>query len=608
MSLFSGINTARTGLSSAQTGVNTTSHNISNAENKEYTRQRVVQESTKSLSVGNSLIGTGTKVESITRVHNEFVYTRYQQSSERNSYISTLEQNLEEISNSFPDMEGVGIKNDLDNYLSSWSGLAQDPSSNAQKEVVVASADNLATSIKTTYERVDKLHKNLDEELVASIDEVNRTLKEIASLNSQISGLEANGSTANDLRDKRDAFETRLSKLVGAEFVHGNISDSGSNLSTIEAEGIYSVMIGGVAVVSGTEYHELSLDIINSKDAFHTVQYDNRDGTYLDMSQLINRGKVGAILELRGDRFDENGEVVNGLIPDYKEKLNLLAQGIIEETNSIYAESASQSMQSKNLGDVKDSDFITEKLGINEGNFNLVVYDKNGKEVSKRVIHIDSSTTFNSEYDNHSLMEQLTQLYDDNGDNSLQNDFASQFKVSFFNEQLVIKQKNPDLGYTFGIEDNGTNFAGATGLNRFFDGDDASNISINRELKREPHKVQAHKTPVDGDNGVADAMNRLQNENWTFHSKRFGVVQDSITGIYNDLTVDIASQTEAIKTRKESVEVQFKAIEEQLQKISKVDIDTEMTNLMKYQTAYSAAGKVITTLDRMIDTLLGIKQ
>ena len=601
MSLFSGINTARTGLSSAQTGVNTTSHNISNAENKEYTRQRVVQESTKSLSVGNSLIGTGTKVESITRVHNEFVYTRYQQSSERNSYISTLEQNLEEISNSFPDMEGVGIKNDLDNYLSSWSGLAQDPSSNAQKEVVVASADNLATSIKTTYERVDKLHKNLDEELVASIDEVNRTLKEIASLNSQISGLEANGSTANDLRDKRDAFETRLSKLVGAEFVHGNISDSGSNLSTIEAEGIYSVMIGGVAVVSGTEYHELSLDIINSKDAFHTVQYDNRDGTYLDMSQLINRGKVGAILELRGDRFDENGEVVNGLIPDYKEKLNLLAQGIIEETNSIYAESASQSMQSKNLGDVKDSDFITEKLGINEGNFNLVVYDKNGKEVSKRVIHIDSSTTFNSEYDNHSLMEQLTQLYDDNGDNSLQNDFASQFKVSFFNEQLVIKQKNPDLGYTFGIEDNGTNFAGATGLNRFFDGDDASNISINRELKREPHKVQAHKTPVDGDNGVADAMNRLQNENWTFHSKRFGVVQDSITGIYNDLTVDIASQTEAIKTRKESVEVQFK-------KISKVDIDTEMTNLMKYQTAYSAAGKVITTLDRMIDTLLGIKQ
>ncbi len=114
--------------------------------------------------------------------------------------------------------------------------------------------------------------------------------------------------------------------------------------------------------------------------------------------------------------------------------------------------------------------------------------------------------------------------------------------------------------------------------------------------------------PAEGDNGVADAMNRLKTSSWKFKSKHFGTINDTVTGMYNNLSVDIASQTEAINMRKESIDVQFKAIETQLQNISKVDIDTEMTNLMKYQTAYSASGKVITTIDRMIDTLLGIKQ
>jgi len=103
-------------------------------------------------------------------------------------------------------------------------------------------------------------------------------------------------------------------------------------------------------------------------------------------------------------------------------------------------------------------------------------------------------------------------------------------------------------------------------------------------------------------------MNRLKTSSWKFKSKHFGTINDTVTGMYNNLSVDIASQTEAINMRKESIDVQFKAIETQLQNISKVDIDTEMTNLMKYQTAYSASGKVITTIDRMIDTLLGIKQ
>jgi flagellar hook-associated protein 1 FlgK len=608
-SIFSGLNTGISGLTSAQVGVNTTSHNISNAENENYTRQRVSQEALQSSSIGNALVGTGTSVSSITRVHSEFVYTRYQQSSERVMYANTLESNLTEIANFFPDMDGVGIKNDLEAYFSSWSALAQDPSSVSQKSILAAATENLTVGMKTSYEKLDQMHSDINEEIGASIEEANRIIKDIATLTGDILSSESNGIVANDLRDKRDSLETTLSRLVGAEFVHGNESDTGVNdPSTIEAQGLYTVMIGGVAVVTGTSAHTMTLDNKTSQDNFYTIKQKNSDGSYIDMTKIISKGKVGALLELRGDRFANNGEVQNGLIPDFKDRLNTLASGLIEHTNSLYAQSASDYMRSNTLGDVRNTDNVTEKLGADTGSFNIVIYDKDGAEVGKRVVTIDENTTFNASTDPDSLMAQLTKVYDDNSDGSLLNDFASQFKVSVSNDRLIIEQKNPDLGYTFGFEDNGTNFAGSIGMNRFFDGTDASNIALNRDLSAKPHNIASFKAPVDGDNGVADSMVSLQTDSWKFSSERYGEFNDTILGVYNDLTIDISSKTEAIISRKETIDVQFTAIESELNSISKVSIDNELVNLMKYQTAYSASGKVISTIDKMIDTLLGLKQ
>ena len=229
MSIFSSLNTAVSGLQTAQTGVNVTSNNISNAENKNYTRQRVVQKSNTPIANGNVLVDSGVDIKSISRVHDEFVYTRYQQNSERTAYIDTLKTNLEEVSSYFPEMEGVGINNDLQDYYRSWSSLAQDPSSDAQKSVVVSSAENLSTNIRNSYDKLDNLQESLNQDIKTSVDEVNFILKNIAELNGEIEGMEVDGSTANELRDQRDSLETTLSRLVGATFVHGNISDSGDN-------------------------------------------------------------------------------------------------------------------------------------------------------------------------------------------------------------------------------------------------------------------------------------------------------------------------------------------------------------------------------------------
>ena len=42
--------------------------------------------------------------------------------------------------------------------------------------------------------------------------------------------------------------------------------------------------------------------------------------------------------------------------------------------------------------------------------------------------------------------------------------------------------------------------------------------------------------------------------------------------------------------------------------VSGVNMDEEMSNLIKYQHSYTAAAKLITTADQMLQTLLGLKQ
>jgi flagellar hook-associated protein 1 FlgK len=602
MGLLGGLNTARDSLATAQIGVSTTSHNISNAENENYTRQRVVQSTTTPSPLGNGdLVGTGSQVSEISRVHDEYVFTRYQASSERLTYSDTLKQNLKEISGYFPDMDGVGLKNDIENYFSSWSSLAQQPDSLSQKTVLIADAQNLAKNIQNTFDKVDKIQNDINSDIKSSIDEVNSVIKQIASMNKEIVRAEAGGATANDYRDQRDALETQLSKLVGAEFVHGNISaNSRISMDSKEAQGIYTVMVDGVSIVSGTTYHELTVSNKKDKNGYYHIDFKKSDGTTEPMDNRIQNGKVGALLALRGNGFDAEGGLTNGIIPELKDNLNSFAKGLIQHTNSIYAQGASSSMVSDKT-DLRSGSLLTDSGDIKEGSFNIVMYDRDGKEVGKRVINIDGATTLDS--GENSLMAQLQREYDDNGDNSLFNDFASQFDANFSGGVLSINSAKDGNGYTFGIEDNGTNFAGAMGMQRFFSGEDATDISVSSSISRDHTTLKGYKAPFEGDNGVADSMMSLQTEKWDFGGR-----EESVKGFYDFVATDLAITTENVNIRNESISVQFNTIKVEMDSISKVNIDEELVSLMKYQTAYSASGKVISTIDQMINTLLGIKQ
>jgi flagellar hook-associated protein 1 FlgK len=559
-------------------------------------------------------------------VFDNFVFDRYTEVSSDKEYSDYEKKTLEQLSSIFPEIDGVGVKADLAEYYNMWQTFADNPDNDAIKVALASQTQTLSSHIKQTQEQVLSLQSQINEELSVNINEVNDIAKELAELNRSIDVAEAGDVyTASDLRDRRNVLERSLSQLIGAEVSSGQLTsnmqiDSSSNVKT----GSYTVNINGFNIVDGTSYHPIHATKDNNPFGFYEISYERQDGTLVPMEEKINGGKIGAILDLRGGTIDTTtGMPVDGIIQNTASELDSFARGLIESTNNLYAQSPVENMQSNVVDLNPTNSLVSSSLDIKEGSFELVVYDIDGNIAASRTIDIDLATSMSGPSIN-SIEEQIALQKDDNEDGNATNDIDDFFKDGFnftpsadgeLRLELNIDPLSKSKGYTFAINDNltdanyasGTNFAGAMGMSRFFDGDSAKNIALRNDFALNPTLMSAGTTSVAGDNTLALEMVQHQFERFDFQvgNKTYDI---TTYGMFDIIATEVGTATNAAILRNETVSTQFNAIELEYFSTSKVSIDEEMTNLIKYQTSYGAAAKVITTIDQMMQTLLGIKQ
>ena len=611
MSLFSTLDTGYTGLNASQLQMGTVSQNIANANTEGYTRQRVVTRAQEPLHAIPGDIGRGAKFVSVTRIHNEFVFSRLRDSSSTLEYNNFSKQTLEEVAKVFPDTDGVGLQNDMKNYFDAWNSLASNPTSSAAKTDLAQNAITFLDNLKDTRQRVRDTQDALNAQLKISIDEVNSIGKKIADLNAKIGNVESiKNNHANDLRDERDKLELALSKLLDFSVFKGDMqSDISIDRDLTDGGKKYYLNISGESFVDGATFHPIVLDNKGNKSAYYSVYHESQDGSRVDIGQKIHGGKIGAILDLRGRVIDEKTSYPkDGKIQGYIDSLDVFAKGLIEKTNSVYAESAVGKMDSSLLSLDDDASLTKSGYNFKTGSFDVVMYDSDGNEIGRKSITIDDSTTMDDGSAN-SIVGQLNSSTDDNGDNNSTNDFDDYFTAVYStNGHILSIQPKGTHNFKIAIEDNGTNFAGATGANAFFTGESASNISLKRDFLDDPTKINAYKNPVDGDNQVANQMLQVQYHDIEFKYSNGITVEDTPDGFYRNITGKIATDTENSGRDQQTSEAIFNAVNQEQQSISGVNIDEELANLLKYQTAYSANAKIITTIDRMLQSLLSIKQ
>lgn len=607
--IFASLNKGVSGLKASEIQIATTGNNISNANSTFYTRQRAIQKTAGFYEIRNGIeLGMGTTVESIVRLHDEYSYTKLKNASTQLEYTSYMKTKLEEIAERFPDVQSTGLLNDLENYYKAWKDFSLSPNDGAVKENLVKVAQTFTQSVNKAYADLNKIQETINEDIKRTVDEINGIAEEIANINNQIASKEIlETDHANELRDRRDELELTLSKLVESVASKTIIKQSSELDSTMTDGGsYYNLTIHGHEIVSGKNFTPLKI-ITDEVTGMHKIVYQGIDEKITDLTDKITGGKLGAQLDLRGSRWNEQENMYdNGMIQDYKNMLDTFAKTMMTQTNNIYASSAKKSVTSDAMSYLRsNTTLINYDKNIQTGSFNIVIYDDKGDKINSKTITIDTLTTMQD------IIAQIQSNTDDNNNNNNLDDIDDYVSAIFNYDgrtntgSFQLSLKNPN--YKIAIEDNGTNFAGAINLGGFFSGNDATTMRVNYELIADPSILRASKNGADGDNEVANALLQLQYDEINFYNKDGTVITKALDGYYRLFTGKIGTDGETNNFTHATNTTLYNSVYEDFQSINGVNTNEELAALIQYQASYGAASKVVTTVDEMLDVLLSIK-
>ena len=308
--ILSSLNTSQTGLNAHQLLVDVTGNNIANASDEFYSRQRVILSPEKPLYFQKYNLGRGVDIETIQRIHDEFTFSRYRKAASDAEFYDTELDTLKEASAFFPEVDGVGIYNDIENYFNAWKDVEKNPSDPSQKQVLAQNTQTLITNIKDTRKRLFDLQIKQSEELRVVVEEINSIAKQIAEINEKLGQMEDSRELkqANELRDRRDELEFNLSKLISSNVFKDKLK-SQSRLNTDSADFDYGYTLniaGGFNIVDGSIHHPLVIDNEDNEDGLYSVYFQGYDFKKVDITDKISGGKSGALLDLVS--FGKNAE------------------------------------------------------------------------------------------------------------------------------------------------------------------------------------------------------------------------------------------------------------------------------------------------------------
>jgi len=270
-------------MAASYAGLQTTGHNIANANTDGFSRQQVVLTTPEGQFTGAGFFGRGVLVQSITRSHDAFLTreaaTARSISAMDGARLSQL-QRLEEVFQ----LGENGLGAATGELMDAFTDLANRPDDLSSRQVVLARARDLADRFAEAGQALDTVQDGVSAALRVSVAQINSLGQNIAEVNRRIADLKGLGQPANDLLDERDRLLSRLSEQV--------------QVTRMEAsDGTMSVFIGGgQRLVLGTQATELKLFQDGSDPSRMAVALaEGSTRRYLDESALGGGALTGLL-------------------------------------------------------------------------------------------------------------------------------------------------------------------------------------------------------------------------------------------------------------------------------------------------------------------------
>lgn len=287
------LNIGISGLQSAQAGLLTTSHNISNAATPGYNRQQVVLSTNTPQPRNNGFIGQGVQVSTVQRIYNQFLSTQALQTQAQSSQLNSYYSEIKQINNLLAD-SASGLSPVLQNFFNAVQNVATHPASVPSRQALISTAESLVARFQDMDQRFSEIREGVNSQLTTNVNEINSLAGQIARLNLNIQTAEgsAGGQPANDLRDQRDALIRELSQFTRVDVVRQN-------------NGHHNVFVGnGQALVVGSQ--TMALKTVPAPDDSQrlTVAIAMGNKTILLPERQLQGGSLGGLLAFREETLD----------------------------------------------------------------------------------------------------------------------------------------------------------------------------------------------------------------------------------------------------------------------------------------------------------------
>lgn len=281
------------------TAIQTTSHNIANANVAGYSRQQVMLATSPSQYSGSGFIGTGVDVASVTRAHDDFLTHQAATATSLAAKDSALQDRLTQLQQAFPLGTG-GLGDATSQFMAAMSDLASQPGDSATRQTVLSQAQNLASQFNNASSQFDSLQAGVTQDLKSIVSEVNGLAQSIAKVNQQISAAKGLGQPPNDLLDQRDRLVAQLSQHLQVSTVMAD-----DNTMSVFIAGGQNLVLGGqsaslqvtpdaqdpsrsaLSIASGGKTPALDPNSLGGGDIAGLLQFQNHD--LVDARNLVGQ-------------------------------------------------------------------------------------------------------------------------------------------------------------------------------------------------------------------------------------------------------------------------------------------------------------------------------
>ncbi len=299
----------------------------------------------------------------------------------------------------------------------------------------------------------------------------------------------------------------------------------------------------------------------------------------------------------------------------YQDELNAVADALIWEVNKLHSQGGSVPTNffagSERVGDTEIALGLPQSGlhsydRLTEGTITFHVYDKEtGAYMEGKTLDFDDTIGGVQAFD--PAVHTLEDVQD-----AFNRTFPNSITATIVDDKLVLNSADPALEFAGGEDTSG--LMAALGINTYFQGNSADDISVNTEVHMDHNRINAGYVDGDdqlypGDNATtAQGIGKLMTETVEMSTPWRTTTSQSISEYYSTLVARVGADVRTAQTNAEYNTALANDLSDQQQAVSGVNLDEEMANLIKFQHAYTAAAKLITTADQMLETLLGLKQ